>query len=154
MKPFLMMWNSAQAAVWQQQILDYLDTRPEIKNWFTPFLGTILLVADLTQNASTLANIIHPRFPELIFAITPADVQMTNGWMPQVFWDLIRTPKGSGRWPEISNIERRLADTLASLYETAGPHYDQAIERPDSVTTLGQPATGATLGDILRSLKK
>ena len=122
MKPYLMVWNSAQTDVWQQQLLDYLDTRPEVKNWFVPFLGTILLVADQAQNPSTLSNLIHGRFPTLLLAITPADSLSTNGWMPQKFWDLIREPKSSGHWPDTppqydyAAAMKTLGGTLGDLY--------------------------------------
>jgi hypothetical protein len=98
MRPFLMVWNSAQLNVMQAQLTSYLDSHPEIKNYYAPFLGTILLVADHSQTPSKLSWIIHNRFPTLMFSICPVDQWGANGWMPQLFWDLIREPKSSGRW--------------------------------------------------------
>ena len=96
MRPFLLGWNPTQLL--QQDLLDYLDTRQEIKNYFVPFLGTVLLVADQDQAPTTLARMLHLRFGDLLFTVSPADSWATQGWMPRVFWNLVQEPKSSGRW--------------------------------------------------------
>lgn len=118
MRPFLMVWNSAQVTVLQQQILAHLDTKIEIQNYYTPFLGTILLVAQAGQTPSSLSWLVHNRFPNLQFAITPVDQWGTNGWMPQIFWDLINNPKSSGRWP---SGPQQNSSSIASLLEQLAP---------------------------------
>ena len=114
MKPFLLAWNAGQMQVLGKTVLAFLDTKREIKNWYTPYVGTILLVADDDQTAATLAGVIRDRFPGLSFVVTPVDPRLTDGWMPKVFWDLVREPKSSGRWPD-SSLET-LKGTLANLY--------------------------------------
>ena len=99
MKTYLLTWNAGQVEVMQKDILDYLDTMPTIQNWHTPFLGAVLIVAEDTQSAHSLATSIHPRFPSLLFAIAPVEPLTSNGWTTQVFWDLVTNPKSSGRWP-------------------------------------------------------
>lgn len=118
MKPFLLTWNAAQTIVLQTHLLEYLDTKREVRNWHTPFLGTILVVAGDGQTATSLAAMIRSRFPGLRFAVTPLESSSTDGWMPGVFWDLIREPKTSGRWPDDS-----LQGTLASLMGARKPDY-------------------------------
>ncbi len=108
-----MVWNSAQTNVMQFEVTNHLDLQPEIRNYYVPFLGTILLIAAQTQTPSTLSWLIHNRFPTLTFSICPVDQWGTNGWMPQLFWDLIREPKSSGRWDAASIA------TLAGLLDAA-----------------------------------
>ena len=111
MRPFLLVWNSAQFDVYQAHLLAYLDTRPEIKNYYAPFLGTVLLIADQNQSPSTLSNMLHSRFPSLLIAVSPADQWSTNGWMPQVFWNLIQNPTSSGKWDSGAGL-KALAELL------------------------------------------
>ena len=112
MRPFLLVWNSAQVDVYQQQLLAHLDSRPEIKNYYAPFLGTILIIADQNQSPSSLSNLIHMRFPSLLIAVSPADQWSIDGWMPQVFWNLIQSPRSSGKWDPAPPGLQALADLL------------------------------------------
>jgi hypothetical protein len=92
------MWNAGQTVVMQQAVLDHLDTRREIKNYYVPFIGAILLVADKDQTPSSLRAIIHEGFPFLQHAVMPADPWSVDGWMPKAFWELMHHPQSSGRW--------------------------------------------------------
>jgi len=92
MRTFLLLWNPGQNVVMHDQIAAFLDTRLEIKNWFSPFVGTILLVTDLTQVPGTVAETIRSRFAEFHFAVTPVEPWGTQGWMPKLFWDLVQQP--------------------------------------------------------------
>jgi hypothetical protein len=98
MRPFLLVWNSAQIEVFQGTLLAFLDTRREIRNYYVPFLGAVLLIADHAQSPLSLSNLIHDRFPTLLLTVLPADQWATQGWMPRPFWDLVHNPKSSGRW--------------------------------------------------------
>ncbi len=103
MRPFLLVWNAAQLDIMQDQLLAYLDTRNEIRNYFAPFPGTVLLIAEQTQTPSSLSHLIHNRYLEMTFAVLPADQWSTNGWMPKMFWDLMREPKESERYRYIAD---------------------------------------------------
>lgn len=98
MRPFLLVWNVAQLEVLQPHLLGFLDSRPEIKNYYVPFIGVVLLIADQNQSPSTLSNMLHAQYPNMLLSVLPADQWSVNGWMPQVFWDLISHPRSSGRW--------------------------------------------------------
>jgi hypothetical protein len=80
----------------QQQVLDFLDTRPEILNWFSILPNSIFIVSDKTT--IELTKIIHDRYPNAMFAISPIDPSQTGGWLTQLAWDFINNPKSSGRW--------------------------------------------------------
>jgi hypothetical protein len=101
-------------------------------------LGTVLLIGGEAQTPSTLSNLIHGRFPALLLAVTPVDLVSTNGWMPQVFWDLIRQPKSSGRWPDTPTPYSDRLKALADLYGKA-PQQQQRLP---------------TIADILEEYKK
>jgi hypothetical protein len=126
MKPFLLAWNPAQTVVMQEELVAFFDQRSEIKNWYAPFLGTILLIADSAQTSSTVANLVHGRFESLQFSVTPLDIQSANGWMPKPYWDLIEHPKSSGRWTDAPSTDN-LLKTLAELYGKKEPGHLKSL---------------------------
>jgi hypothetical protein len=97
MKPFLLSYDMSQ--IFQHELTAYLDTRSEVRNWLAPFFGTLLIVADVGQTASSLAWLIRRKYPTQQFAVTPLDMGSVNGWMNPKFWELIQHPTPSARWP-------------------------------------------------------
>jgi hypothetical protein len=83
--------------VTRKEILDYLDTRPEVKNWFAFLPASILIVSD--TSVQVLTNLLCQRFPGKNFLITGVPVGQNNGWLAQNVWDFINNPKSTGRWP-------------------------------------------------------
>lgn len=77
-------------------ILDFLDTRPEILNWFAVSDQCVLIASrgDLTA----ITGIIHVQMPWLYFTISEVTPASINGWMPREFWNFISSPQSSGRW--------------------------------------------------------
>ena len=79
-------------------VTSFLDTRPEVLNWFLILENAILVVS--REDASTLAHLVHQQFPGrwiLVTEVAP-DPHKTNGWMNQKVWEFINNPKSSGRW--------------------------------------------------------
>lgn len=95
LKPFLLVFNDS--LVTRQAILDHLDTRPEIKNWFAFLPTAIFIISD--RNATTLSNLIQNTFPGRFFMITEVPPGSNNGWLAKDAWDFINFPRSSGRWP-------------------------------------------------------
>jgi hypothetical protein len=73
-----------------KEIVDYLDTLQDIKNWRND-VGAIFLVSELSP--TQLHSKIHRKFPELRYIITPIDINDIEGWAPKDTWDFIRYPK-------------------------------------------------------------
>jgi hypothetical protein len=96
MRSFLLSYDPFSVA--QAHMTAFLDTRSEVRNWFAPFVGTLLLVAPHGQTPSTLTNMIRSHFPTLLLTVIPIDSLTANGWMPPQFWNLLNEPKSSGRW--------------------------------------------------------
>jgi hypothetical protein len=99
MKPFLLTINSAQVAM--PDLLQFLDSRLEIRNWHTPYPWTVLIIAAQGQTAATLASIVRGRFPGAQFVIADIAPNSADGWLPKAFWNLISDPKPSERWNSI-----------------------------------------------------
>jgi len=84
--------------VQQQFILDFLDTRPEVLNWYSLPPSNILIVS--RSDLAALTGLVHVSFPWLYFTLAEVDSHQVNGWMNTQVWDFIANPKSSGRWGE------------------------------------------------------
>ena len=94
MRPFLLAFNDSVVA--RQVVLDFLDTRPEVLNWYTALQGGVFIISD--ANAQTLAALVRQAFPYLFFVITELVRGYNDGALPRAAWDFINDPKSSGRW--------------------------------------------------------
>lgn len=97
LKPYLLVFHPSTQS--RQEILNFLDTRSEVLNWFAWGDTGIFLISE--ESAYLLSNIIHEKFPNIIFVITllPTGNYLTvNGWLFKNNWDFINDPKSSGRW--------------------------------------------------------
>ena len=74
----------------------FLDTRPEILNWYSIFPGSILLVS--RTDLLGLTGIIHAGYPWLFFHLAKLDGGSLNGFMNAEVWEFINNPRSSGRW--------------------------------------------------------
>jgi len=94
----------------RKTLLDFLDTRSEIKNWITVTSASFLVASD--NNATSISAILHQKFPTLLFLVTKVESKNSNGWLNENIWRFINSPKSSGKWPEIPfppfNAEPRL----------------------------------------------
>lgn len=84
----------------RQQLLEFLDTRPEIRNWYAVLPETVVIVS--AENATKLAELIRDQFPAEFFLVSevvrfPGFTSM-DGRMNQPFWDFVNFPKDSGKW--------------------------------------------------------
>ena len=77
-------------------ITDFLNTRPEILNWYSFFGGSIFIVS--RAELADLINIIHGADPEFRFVISEVAGGQAGGSINQEVWDFVNTPKSSGRW--------------------------------------------------------
>ncbi len=94
MKPYLLVFNTQH--VWPQTMLNYLDTRAEVLNWYS-FIDTGIFIIS-RHTAYQLGEALRQGFPGLFFVITEVTRTNYDGWLPQVAWDFILNPKSSGRW--------------------------------------------------------
>lgn len=95
LKPFLIVFNDAQ--INRQGLLDFLDTRSEIKNWYA-FLPTAVFVIS-ENSASQIAEVIRSEFPGKNLFVSEVPRGANDGWLGANVWDFINSPKSSGRWP-------------------------------------------------------
>jgi len=98
LKPFLLVFDNSQ--LMRQAILDYLDTRSDVKNWFAFLPTSIVIISD--QTAYKLAEIIRQKFPDVLFIISEIPVGSNDGWLDGRVWSFINNPVSSGRWPQRS----------------------------------------------------
>jgi len=94
LKPYLL---SVDGIVMRRNdVLDYLDTLPEVLNWYAIMRDSIFIISE--YNATQLREALHLRFPYSFFIITELQAGMYDGWLPKKNWDFIARPHSSGRW--------------------------------------------------------
>ena len=94
LKPYLVAFNDAQ--ITRQALLDFLDTRPEVKNWFAFMPAAIFVISD--RSARQLAEAIRSGFPGKNFVVSEVPAGANDGWLGKDVWDFINNPRSSGRW--------------------------------------------------------
>lgn len=92
MRVFLLTFNGER-----KFFLDFLDTRPEILNWFAVLDQAIVVVS--RSDVATLSHVLHDGLPSYFFIFAEIDITRVNGWMNMEAWEFIKVPKSSGRWP-------------------------------------------------------
>lgn len=73
----------------RRKVLDFLDQRPEILNWYTCMSNAVLIVSDKSADELTklFRTFTQDRGRFLIINASDSD---RNGWLPQKAWRLIR----------------------------------------------------------------
>ena len=94
LRPFLLVFDSTQVP--RQEILDYLDTRREIKNWFAFMPSAVFVISD--SDAFQISNLFRQRFPSRRFFVTEVPHGANDGMQAHNVWEFINNPKSSGRW--------------------------------------------------------
>lgn len=94
MKTYLLTFN--HEIVPRQVVLDYLDTRREILNWYAFLQGSIFLVS--RSSVLELETLFVSKFPNVFFAVAEVSRMKSGGWLPKLAWEFIGQPKSSGRW--------------------------------------------------------
>jgi hypothetical protein len=94
MQPYLLTFSTAGFS--RQALLDFLDTRPEVLNWYAFAESGVFVISEKTPHE--LSAIIHGGFPWVLFVVTHVPASNNNGWLPKAAWDFINNPRSSGRW--------------------------------------------------------
>jgi hypothetical protein len=78
----------------RKEIQDYLDTRPEVLNWYASMSNAIFIVSDKT--AATLQKAISQFNAGKNAHFIVLDVKTDRqGWLPAKAWEFISNPKAS-----------------------------------------------------------
>lgn len=98
MNVFLISFSSPRYPyIERKEIINYLDTQSEIKNWFAVLPNSILVVTNNDINPTDVSKIVTNKFnTNLSFLVT--DAKEANGIENNKVWDFINNPKSSGRW--------------------------------------------------------
>jgi hypothetical protein len=90
----------------RQLLLDFLDTQPDVVNWFASnaLPGQVIVVSE--RSCSEVAAMIRTRFSGESFTLST--VSEIDGWMNQEYWDFVNTPKSSGRWDGLTPLGQLL----------------------------------------------
>jgi len=94
MKAFIFVFDNSITQ--RQTVLDFLDTRLEVLNWYALFPNMIIIISE--TDASTLQALIRGVFPTIFFVVSQIIPGLNDGWLPKAAWDFINNPKSSGRW--------------------------------------------------------
>jgi hypothetical protein len=93
----MLSFTSNTGTINRKSILDFLDTRKEILNWYAAMPDTILFVS--RDSSFSVSQLLSNRFGrDLTFILSEIDGVTTDGAINQPVWDFINTPKSSGRW--------------------------------------------------------
>ncbi|MEW7987049.1 MAG: hypothetical protein AB2799_14765 [Candidatus Thiodiazotropha sp.] len=93
LKPFLLIFNVADGE--RKNILDFLDTRHEVQNWYTFMPTGIIIISDLT--AHDLQKMFLEGFPNRNHLVTEIPFGSNNGWLNKEVWEFINNPKPVGQ---------------------------------------------------------
>ncbi len=97
MNTYMLSFTSNTGTVTRQNILDYLDTKREILNWFAAMPFTIIIISKETH--SKLSELLRNRFAnDITFLLTKTEPHAVDGFINKQVWDFINNPKSSGRW--------------------------------------------------------
>lgn len=72
----------------RELLTTFLDTRPEIRNWYSLFAGQIFIVSD--RSTRQLSELIRGAFPNQLFLVAHIDGIDCDGWLPEDVWEFIR----------------------------------------------------------------
>ena len=77
----------------RKEIQDYLDTLPEVLNWYACMTNSIFIVSNTT------ATILQQKISQFNrngsrFVILDVDTDR-NGWLPKAAWEFMKTPKAN-----------------------------------------------------------
>jgi len=93
MRAFLLSFNDA--VVSRPAMLQFLDTRPEVLNWYAPLQGGVFIISN--SNSQALAALIREAFSHLYFVIAELH-EVTTMAHCRLRLELINNPTSSGRW--------------------------------------------------------
>lgn len=97
MNVYMLTFTSQSDVVSRQDVLDFLDTRREVLNWFAAMPFTIILVSRTTHDV--LSEMLRVRFGnDITFLLTQIQSHTIDGFINKPVWDFINNPKSSGRW--------------------------------------------------------
>jgi hypothetical protein len=94
MRAFLLSFNDSVVA--RQVVINFLNTRPEVLNWYAPLQGGIFVISN--SSAQDLAALVRQAFPILYFVIAELPRGYNDGCLPAAAWQFINDPKSSGQW--------------------------------------------------------
>jgi hypothetical protein len=92
MKAFILSYDSKQIS--EKNFLQYLDTRPEILNWFSIIPNTVFIVSN--RSAHSLVNVFQKNYPNVFLIISEFDTLKDNGLLSDEAWDFLNNPKPAG----------------------------------------------------------
>ena len=96
LKPFILVYDPFELP--RDEILDFLDTLQEVKNYFAFLPTSIVIISD--QTTSQLSKIFRREFERTLFFISAIPHGGYDGWLDKEFWNFINNPSSSERWPE------------------------------------------------------
>ena len=91
MKAFILSYNDPRIP--DQDMVDFLDSRPEVLNWFTFLPNTIFLTS--SRDIEVLTKIIGRKFPSTFFLISEYNSKKANGALTDEAWDFLNKPKSA-----------------------------------------------------------
>jgi hypothetical protein len=74
----------------RQAVLDFLDTRPEVANWFAVFAEMVLIISK--SDLTSITGILHVTAPAFNFFVAEVEAGKVNGWLSSAVWDFINNP--------------------------------------------------------------
>lgn len=93
----MLSFTSRTNKVDREMIQNFLDTRPEVLNWFGAMPYTIILISN--SDVRYLTKLLMEKYDnDISFLITPIVSENMDGFIGRPVWDFINNPKPSGRW--------------------------------------------------------
>jgi len=96
LKPFILVYDTFELP--RDEILDFLDTLANIKNYYAYLPTSIIIISDLS--ATELSDEFRGEFPGTEFIIIELQPEKINGWLDKGVWSFINNSQSSGRWAD------------------------------------------------------
>jgi hypothetical protein len=116
----------------REAVLEFLNSRPEILNWYTVLPGQVFVVSD--RSAHDLSALLRARFSPFFFFVAEINPYTINGLLPTAAWEFVNQPTSSGRWIEqppasLPPLPPSLLKSLAGLLGGSGEPSDPSSKK-------------------------
>jgi hypothetical protein len=88
LRALLIAYNPSAAAGGRQAVVNFINSRPETKNWYSILEGAILVITP--NDHASFSELIRNAFPSMYFICTEVDLSTVEGFLPRANWDFIR----------------------------------------------------------------
>lgn len=77
--------------IYEDALTEYLDTKPEVRNWMVLMPNTLCIVAN--RSARSITRLIAKKFPGSFFIVAEYNPHNSDGLLSEEAWEFLNNPK-------------------------------------------------------------